>query len=389
MGFSQTAKPEAVVRPGTLEEIKEIITFAIDSGTAIIPVGGGTQIRQVLTDSQAGIGLCMGRVNQIHEFEVGNFSITAEAGTLHSTVKEMVNAENLQLPIAADFNASTIGGEVATNFSSVKRYKFGTVGNYVLGLTFISPTGKFVKTGGKTVKNASGYDFTKLLSGSWGTMGILNSVTFKLNPLPETEIKLVRDFAGTDDAIEEGVQILSRKPNVSGCNIFNKPGSEETSVTMSISLEGSREFIDSQIKYLSLSSSWNVMEEESVFKSAEASHLNMRREMKRRYFNTVIVDKRKLLASQKGLHFLMQQGCLLDFDLSAGVLEFSIPKDTSAPFGLFWNQWNFFTEELKGKVIHFSSGESAHPLLDRLLPIIDPHKIMFRNNIFSRRYHLG
>ena len=389
LGFSQTAMPELVVRPGTIEEIGEIVSFAMGSGTSIIPVGGGTQIRQVLTDSQAGIGLCMDRLSRVHEFALGNFSITAEAGTLHSTIQEMVNAKNLQLPVAADFTASTIGGEVATNFSSRKRYKFGTVGDYVLGLTYITPTGKFVKTGGQTVKNASGYDFTKLLGGSWGTMGILTSVTLRLNPLPEREVLLVRDFTGIGDAVEEGIKFLSRKPDISGCNIFNKPGSEETSVTMSISLEGSRELIDSQLKLLSPSASWSLLEEEVVFKSAEASHLNMRRATKKTYFNTVILDKRAIWEFQKCLHFLIQQGCLLDFDIAAGVLEFSIPKDTSAPFGLFWNQWNLLIEELNGQAVTFSPNGSNQPLLDRLLPTIDPHKIMFRNNIFSRRYHLG
>ena len=389
LGFSQAAKPEVIVRPGRVEEIREIVSFAMDSSTSIIPIGGGTQIRQALTESQAGIGLCMDRFDRIHEFEVGNLSITAEAGTLNSTIQKTANAENLQLAVNADVNTSTIGGEVATNFSSLKRYKYGAIRDYVLGLTFISPTGKFVKTGGKTVKNTSGYDFTKLLSGSWGTMGILYSITLKLNPLPEKEIMMVRNFSAADDAIEEGMQIISKKSGISSCNIFKDTEREDSSLTMALSLEGSTEFIDAQIKHLNLPSSWKIMTDQPALLSVRTSLLKTRKEMKREYFNTVIIDKRAIPLSTNSLQFLIQQGCLFDFDIAAGVLEFSVPGNSEASANPFWKQWSSVMEGLHGKAISFLPNGSSSPLLGRLLPTIDPHKIMFRNNIFSRRYHLG
>ena len=388
-GFSAVAKPKVVVRPGSVEEIQQIILYAIRSNTGVIPFGGGTQIRQVMTGSPAGIGLCMDRLQRVHEIEPGNLSITTEAGVLNSTIQELLHPENLEFPVFADFAKSTIGGEVAANYSSWKRYKNGTARDYVLGLTFISPTGKVVKTGGKTVKNVSGYDLTKLLSGSWGTMGVLYLVTLKLNPLPEKKLILIREFTAVEGALEEGVRIQSKKPHLSSCNVFSGVAADAANspITMSICLEGSGEFIDDQAKKLHLSSSWRLVEDKSAFMSAEASYLNMRRMLKQESFNTVVVDKRGIRAAKNILQFLAEKGCAFDFDITAGVLEFSHPGHANPSFQSFLGEWMRSLKGLNSNAKSFLPIKGPQPLLHRLLTTIDPHRIMFRNNLLTGGYH--
>ncbi len=391
MGFSQSAKPEAIVYPGSPEEIQEIIRFAADSGTAVIPVGGGTLLGQVLTPSQQGIGICLSRLNRIEEFEPDNLSIICEAGTLHGAINNLVSSRNLQLPVLPDFDRATIGGGVATNFSSWKRYRFGAVGDYVLGLTFISPTGEVVRTGGKTVKNVSGYDFTKLLGSSWGTMGIISSVTLKLMPLPEQEIVLVRHFNRAEDALAESVKIMSVRPALSSCNLFvqKKDKNAESRITLSLSLEGSREFLESRLKVLQLTPEWDVANDAATLAAARESHLFSRRIMKDGFFHTAIIDKRELQRAVSAIRFLEKRHCLFDFDISAGVLEFSAPGYPRNPAEGFVAEWRNSTRGLQSLARDALLPDELNPLLGRILPTIDPQRIMFRNNIFSRRYNLG
>ncbi len=384
-GFSPEACPEILVNPGSIEELKELIALAIRTGSQIIPVGGGTQIRQVLTPFTKGIGLCCSRFNHILEFEPDNLSITVEAGTVNETVQQHILGNNLHFPIIPDFSASTIGGEVAANYSSWKRFRYGTIGDHVLGLSFISPTGKLVSTGGKTVKNVSGYDFTRLLAGSWGTMGILYSITLKLAPLAEKEIYAFRNFLSITDALTEGERIMSLRPSLSSCNLWCDNTYNGDGATMSLTLEGSNEFIDSQIKLLQLAPGWNLLEEEQARTTARSDYLVARQRMKAGFFHTMIIDKRQTAAARRTLFFLKNLHSSLDYDLMAGVIEYSVPgyaRQLSDEILREWDKANKGGENTTQKLIHC---DNMAPLVDRLLPTIDPHGIMFRNNLFSGR----
>lgn len=384
-GFSVEARPEVLVRPGSIEEIREITSLATRTGTQIIPVGGGTQLRQVLTPFTGGIGLCCSRFNRIHEFEPDNLSITVEAGTLNATIQQHILSKNLHLPIIPDFSASTIGGEVAANYSSWKRFRYGGIGEYVLGIKFISPTGKLISTGGKTVKNVSGYDFSRLLAGSWGTMGIIYSITLKLAPLPEKEIIALRHFPSSSDALQEGERIMSLRPALSSCNLCRDNDSIGHGATMTLCLEGSKEFIDGQFRLLQLSPAWDLLADELALSTAKSDYLAKRRKIKADFFHTTIIDKRQIAMARRILLFLENLHCSLDYDLTAGIFEYSIPgypRQLSDEILREWDKVSGGEKSTRQKLTH---SHNTAPLVDRLLPTIDPHGIMFRNNLFSRR----
>src|SRR5262249_55117627 len=111
-------------------------------------------------------------------------------------VQEILTRENQRLPIDVPLaERATLGGAIATNTSGPRRYGFGTLRDYVIGITVVNDEGKEVKAGGRVVKNVAGYDLCKLYIGSLGTLGIISQVTLKVRPRPEEQALAVLECA--------------------------------------------------------------------------------------------------------------------------------------------------------------------------------------------------
>src|SRR5262249_9577395 len=109
-------------------------------------------------------------------------------GLTIARLQELLRAENQRLPIDVPLaDRATLGGALATNTSGPRRYGFGTLRDYVIGISAINDRGEEIKAGGRVVKNVAGYDVCKLFIGSLGTLGVINQVTLKLRPLPEEQ----------------------------------------------------------------------------------------------------------------------------------------------------------------------------------------------------------
>ncbi|MFK5953828.1 MAG: FAD-binding oxidoreductase [Desulfobacterium sp.] len=384
-GFQEVLQVQVVVTPGSAEEIKNIVLLALESDWKLLPVGGGTQLRQVLTPGKGGIGLCLNRLDKVLEFEPDNLCIIVEAGVTSDTISKLVAEKNLQLPIFSDTPRSTIGGKTASNFSSWKRYRYGSMEDYVLGLTFVTPTGKIVKTGGKTVKNVSGYDFTKLLGGSWGTMGILYSIILKLLPRPEKEILLTRSFDSLTKGLHVGAKILENKSKISSCNLFcHQNGSASDKFTMLVSFDGSNDFVASELKGFDRDNTFHQVKSEAVAE-IKKSYADLRKRLKSTFFNTVVYGRKAFPDAAEALEFIHLQGCVFDMDLAAGILEFSALEPVKGQKGQFWQEWERIRGKYPDHASKFTSENYGQPLLDRLLPVIDPKQVMFRNNVFIGR----
>lgn len=387
MGCSETDFG-ILVRPGSVEELADIVSMAVNTSCNLLPIGCGTQLRQVLTGGTTNVGVCMGRLNQVVEFEPDNLSISAEAGITTERIQALVGEKNLQLPVFCDFKRSSIGGQTATDYSSWKRYKYGSMSDYVMGLSFVTPSGKLVKTGGKTVKNVSGYDFTKLLGGSWGTMGILYSVTVKLLPQPEKEVLVTRSFPSFTEGLEAGLQLMQGKPKLSSCNLYSNSIEGQNEVSMLLSIEGSLEFVESQLVRLKLGKEWRVLTDQADCENIKDVYFSNRRGMKEGFFNTVIYGRRDIRNAHKALDFITPKGCIWDLDMSAGVLEFGVAEVPGMASGGFWEEWMVLGSEYPDYVRLFSASGYRQPLLDKLQPAIDPYRVMSGNTVFSRRCDL-
>lgn len=385
-GFTKVARPEVLASPANLEEIRGTIILAEELGTTIVPVGGGTQIRQVLDKGTGGIGLCLKRCDTVLEMLPDNLSITVEAGVTNEQVQLLAAPHNLCLPIAADCADSTVGGEIVANFSGWKRYSQGSIRDYVLGLTFISPTGSLVSTGGKTVKNVSGYDLTKLISGSWGTMGVLHSATLRLTPRPIRDLVLERQCGSVEQALQEGLSLLDGGGSLASCNLVSCPAAEQSiGPTLYSAIEGSDAFVERQLSRIKTLQGWSAIEAVGELGHATSSYRRARSLIKRGYYHTVIIDKRALQRSGSLLRFLHEWQCSFDFDLTAGVVEFCIPEQGRLLDDHQRHGWLEVYRELREHIIfHSLSTTSPQPLLNRLLPVVDPQGTMFRNNIYTR-----
>ena len=179
--------PDAVVFPGSVEEVGAVVQHAAAAGVALLPWGGGTAAA-VGPPPRGGLVLGLTRLDRVLEHEPGDLTVTVEAGRtlerLQAALRERGQWLSLDPPDAA---RATVGGLIAADASGPRRHLYGTVRDLLIGVTVVTADGGVVHGGGKVVKNVAGYDLPKLFIGSFGTLGIVVSATFKLRPVPEDE----------------------------------------------------------------------------------------------------------------------------------------------------------------------------------------------------------
>ena len=193
--------PEAAVFPSSLDEVRAVVEIAADAAVPIVPWGGGTAAAVGTPASRAGVVLGTSRLAQLVEHEPGDLTATVEAGMTMAALQSMLRARGQWLsldPPAAD--RATLGGVIAANASGPRRHLYGTARDLLIGVTAVTGEGVVVRGGGKVVKNVAGYDLPKLFVGSYGTLGVIVSVTVKLRPLPDVE----RLVAVTFDRLKDG-----------------------------------------------------------------------------------------------------------------------------------------------------------------------------------------
>ena len=175
-------RPKVIVSPRSMDEVSKIIAYANQQHLAVIPMGNGTKIGMGGIPKKMDIVLLTRRLNRITDCDIDNLTFSAESGMTLSEVQKHLAKEGRGyfLPLDPSFTEkATLGGIVATNSSGPKRLLYGTARDLIIGMKTVFPNGDIVVSGGKTVKNVSGYDMCKLLIGSFGTLGIISEVTFK------------------------------------------------------------------------------------------------------------------------------------------------------------------------------------------------------------------
>lgn len=168
--------------PGDVRQVSELLRFADANGIAVMPTGGGTKLGWG-NPVAAGIQLSMRRLAQLREHAWQDLTCTVEAGCRWSAMQSTL-AQHGQM-VALDPlwpEDATVGGILATNDSGALRLKFGGLRDLIIGMTIVLADGTVAKTGGKVVKNVAGYDLHKLMTGSFGTLGVIAEVNFRLHP---------------------------------------------------------------------------------------------------------------------------------------------------------------------------------------------------------------
>ena len=178
--------PLPVVRPTHVAELGDAIRHAASASEALYPIGGRTMLALGNPPTKAGKAIDMTALNAVIDYPARDMTVTVQAGITVAKLNELLRGENQRLPIDIPFpDRATIGGAIATNVSGSRRFGFGTLRDYLIGITLIDDHGVEAKAGGRVVKNVAGYDLCKLYIGSLGTLGIVSQVTLKVKPNPE------------------------------------------------------------------------------------------------------------------------------------------------------------------------------------------------------------
>lgn len=199
-----------LVSPGTQAELGAVMAAAHRQRCPVLPLGAGSKIDWgglVGNPGENLLLLSLARINRLIEHAVGDLTVTVEAGINFADLQKTLAAAGQFLAIdPTDPDRATIGGIIATGDTGSLRQRYNSVRDMVLGITFVRADGQVAKAGGRVVKNVAGYDLMKLLTGSYGTLGIVTQVTLRVYPLSEATQTIV--LTGEAAALSSAAQTL-------------------------------------------------------------------------------------------------------------------------------------------------------------------------------------
>ncbi|MBI3753516.1 MAG: FAD-binding protein [Deltaproteobacteria bacterium] len=209
---NQKFLPDAVVFPKNVDEISLIIQMANREGFPVVPRGAGSGFSGGSLPVEGGVVVSLERMNKILKIDADNLIAVVEPGVV--TGEFQWEVERLGLfypPDPSSLKFCTIGGNAAECAGGPRAVKYGVTKDYVLGLEVVLPTGEIINTGAQTLKGVVGYDLTKLMVGSEGTLGIVTKIVLKLLPLPEATKTMLAVFSDIRDAATVASKIISSK----------------------------------------------------------------------------------------------------------------------------------------------------------------------------------
>ena len=179
-------QPKVIVEPASEEEVAAVLAAANRDALKVLVRGGGTQLGLGFPPEGGDILLSTTRLDRVVEYNPQDLTVTAQAGLRLAALQETLGGSRqwlaLDPPIGLE---ATLGGLVATNATGPRRLRYGGVRDQIIGVRFVTADGTIAKAGGKVVKNVAGYDLSKLMTGSLGTLGVIVEVAFRLYPLPQ------------------------------------------------------------------------------------------------------------------------------------------------------------------------------------------------------------
>jgi glycolate oxidase len=202
-------RPDAVVFPGNTGEVSAIMRAANECRFFVVPRGAGTGMSGGALAIQGGLIMVMTRFDRILSIDRDNLVADVEPGVITGHFQEIVEREGLFYPPDPSSAAySTLGGNVAECAGGPRAVKYGVTRDYVLGLEVVLPTGEVIKTGTRTAKGVVGYDLTRLIVGSEGTLGIITKMALRLLPLPGAARTVRAVFVQIRDAAKTVSEIV-------------------------------------------------------------------------------------------------------------------------------------------------------------------------------------
>jgi glycolate oxidase len=207
-----SSMPDAVVFPGNSRQVSRILALAGETGFPVIPRGAGSGMTGGAVPVRGGLVMAMRRFDRILAIDQDNLIARVEPGVITAHLQEAVEAVGLFYPPdPASLHISTIGGNVAECAGGLRAVKYGVTRDYVLGLDVVLPTGDIIHAGVETMKGVAGYDLTRLITGSEGTLAVITGITLRLVPKPAGKKTMIAFFSNVSAAVQTVSDIIRNR----------------------------------------------------------------------------------------------------------------------------------------------------------------------------------
>jgi|SRR5689334_13797997 glycolate dehydrogenase FAD-linked subunit len=208
--FCEAGSPVALVRPGSTEEVRQVVLAAREHRVPLVTQGARTGLSGGANAVDGCLLVSTEKMDRILELDVADQVAVVQPGVVNARLSRAVAAEGLFYPPdPSSWEESTIGGNVATNAGGLCCVKYGVTGDFVRGLEVVLGTGEVLRTGRRTVKGVAGYDLTRLVVGSEGTLGVVTEVTLGLRPAPEPALTAAATFLDAHDALRAAAAVMA------------------------------------------------------------------------------------------------------------------------------------------------------------------------------------
>ncbi len=212
--------PSAVVFAESTQDVADAVKLAAQHRVPVIPFGVGSSLEGHLLAVQGGISIDVSRMNRVLSVNAEDLTVTVQPGITRMGVNAAVKSEGLFFPIDPGADAS-IGGMTATRASGTNAVRYGTMRENVLALEVVTAQGQVIRTGTRAKKSSAGYDLTRLMVGSEGTLGIITEVTLKLYPLPEAISAAICSFPTIEAAVRTVIQTIQLGVPIARCELID------------------------------------------------------------------------------------------------------------------------------------------------------------------------
>ena len=199
--------PDAIIFPGSENEVVRILKLASKEKLIVVPRGAGSGMTGGSVPVKGGLVMVTSRMNKIFDIDENNFLVRVQPGVIVSDIHKSVEEKGLFYPPdPASSSVCTIGGNIGECAGGPRAVKYGVTRDYVLGLRAVLPSGEVIQTGVSTAKGVAGYDLTRLIVGSEGTLAVVTEITLRLLPKPET----IKTMAVFFDSLQKAAKTVSR-----------------------------------------------------------------------------------------------------------------------------------------------------------------------------------